>query len=215
MSDVFICRDCGKEFTLSAAMLAKYRNWKPSQCMPCRSGKGAKATDRTTEAVLAAYSDGPQSGVFTDGGCDPNPGPGGWGAVKVIDGVMTDERHGHEPLTTNNQMELRALIEALRMVGDDETIVVYSDSLYCVKTINVWAAGWQAQGWKRGKAGDEVKNLDLVRELYDLKQARPSATLEWLKGHSGMRWNEYADALAQRWKSQEPALTRNPSDALP
>ncbi|MEX2226985.1 MAG: RNase H family protein [Dehalococcoidia bacterium] len=104
--------------------------------MSCR--KGPRSAPRTTEAALTAYTAGPQDGIFTDGGCDPNPGPGGWGAVKVIDGEITDERHGHAPNTTNNQMELRALIEAFKMAGPDEEIAVYSDSQYCVSTINIW-----------------------------------------------------------------------------
>lgn len=203
MSPAFTCRDCGTSFSLDAKVLARYPRWQPSQCMSCKKG-GARATSRTTDGVLSTFSSGPQSGIFTDGGCDPNPGPGGWGAVRVVDDEIVEERHGQAANTTNNQMELRALIEAFKMTVPGEQVIIYSDSLYCVKTINVWAAGWEKNGWTRGKTGDEIKNLDLVRELFELSKRHPDASLEWLKGHAGMRWNEYADALAQKWRTAAP-----------
>ena len=70
----------------------------------------------TVEQVLSKYSDGPDSGVFTDGSASPNPGPGGWGVVWVMDGTIQSEAHGHDPATTNNRMELRALIEAFKLL---------------------------------------------------------------------------------------------------
>jgi ribonuclease HI len=86
-------------------------------------------------------------------------------------------------------------------VSPEEEITVYSDSDLCVKTINEWAAGWEARGWKR-KSGP-IKNLELVQELYALKQERPGVTLQWIKAHDGSRWNEYADALATAWMREE------------
>jgi ribonuclease HI len=145
-----------------------------------------------------AFED-PGSGVFTDGGASPNPGPGGWGAVYVIDGEIVSERHGHDPATTNNRMELTALIEGAALVPEGTPVTVYSDSNLAVRTINEWAAGWEKRGWKR-KTGP-VENLDLVQKAYRIYRRRPELTLEWVKGHAGVRWNEYADALANRWRT--------------
>ena len=117
----------------------------------------------TPEEVLARYSGGPDTGIFTDGSCDPNPGPGGWGLVWVEAGQIREERNGREADTTNNRMELTALIEALELLAEDARVSVYSDSQLCVKTVNEWAAGWERRGWKR-KSGP-IKNLDLVRPL--------------------------------------------------
>ncbi len=152
----------------------------------------------TPEEVLRRYDGGPQSGVFTDGSCDPNPGPGGWGFVWVEEGSIVAEAHGHESDTTNNRMELTALIEAYRALPEDGLFEIYSDSQLCVKTINEWAAGWEKRGWKR--KGGAIKNLDLVKALYALALAKPGVTLAWIKAHDGSRWNEYADALASTYQ---------------
>ena len=146
------------------------------------------------EEVLARHSAGPKTGVFTDGSCEGNPGPGGWGAVWVEDDEIVREGYGSDPATTNNRMELRALIEAYRWLPEDSTLQVYSDSQLCVRTINEWAPGWKARGWRRKKG--EIANLDLVRELYELAGAHPGVKLVWIAAHAGSRWNEYADALA-------------------
>ena len=148
----------------------------------------------TTQQVLARFSAGPASGVFTDGSCYGNPGPGGWGAVRVRDGVILDERHGSHPSTTNNRMELEAMIAGLEMIDATEAEDVYSDSDLVVQTLNEWAAGWERRGWKR-RAGP-VKNLDLVQRAWALTQARPHVRIRWIRAHDGARWNEYADALA-------------------
>jgi ribonuclease HI len=91
-------------------------------------------------------------------------------------------------------MELRALIEALKMLPPDAEATVYSDSELCVKTVNEWAPGWAARGWRR-KTGP-IANLELVQELYALARAHPKVRLTWIRAHDGSRWNEYADALA-------------------
>lgn len=155
----------------------------------------------TTQEVLERFSSGPDTGVFTDGGAQPNPGPGGWGVVYVRSGEVVEQRHGHDPDTTNNRMELTALIEAYKLLPETEEVTIYSDSDLCVKTINEWAAGWEKRGWKR-KTGP-IKNLELVQELYALAQAHPHVTLQWTKAHNGDRWNEYADSLATAWTRQE------------
>jgi len=161
---------------------------------------GQRSELLTPEEVLARYSGGPKTGVFTDGSCDPNPGPGGWGFVWVEDGKILAEKHGHERDTTNNRMELTALIEALETLPADGEFTVYSDSQLCVKTITEWAAGWEKRGWKR-KTGP-IKNLDLVKRLYALSLAKPGVKLEWIRAHDGSLWNEYADALASTYQRE-------------
>ena len=94
-------------------------------------------------------------------------------------------------------MELKALIEGYKMLTEDETFTMFSDSQLCVNTITKWAASWKKKGWTRGEKREPVMNLDLVQELYELAQTRPLAKLEWIKGHAGLRWNEYADALSR------------------
>lgn len=143
---------------------------------------------------------GPQTGLFCDGGCSPNPGPGGWGVVEVRDASVVWRARGADPATTNNRMELQALIVALRRVREGEAAVVYSDSNLCVRTLNEWAAGWEKSGWRRQGGKLAVENVDLVREAYELKQTRPHVEVRWLKGHDGSTWNEYADALAGLWQ---------------
>ena len=147
------------------------------------------------------FRDGPQDGVFTDGSCSGNPGPGGWGAVHVRDGEIVDERWGDDPDTTNNRMELTAMIEGLRMLRADEPAEVYSDSRLVVDTITKWAAGWERRGWKRPTG--EVANLDLVREAFSLSKQRPLARIQWIRAHDGSLWNEYADALATAYLREE------------
>lgn len=151
--------------------------------------------------VLARYHAGPQTGVFTDGSARPNPGPGGWGVVHVVNGEILHQSHGHEPETTNNRMELTALIAALKMLTPQDEIQVFTDSELCVKTVTIWAQGWEKRGWKR-KDGP-IKNLELVKELYYLSKERPKAKLTWIRAHDGSRWNEYADALSTAWCRDE------------
>jgi len=217
----FKCIVCKTSFTLSDAVLERYPGWTPRYCRDHTGGKakqtssakvsrGKRAGGRSRVSreenlpvaeVLRRYTGGPQDGIFTDGGCTPNPGPGGWGAVWVRQGEILDQRHGKDAETTNNRMELRALIEALRIAPEDIEITVYSDSQLCVKTINEWAVGWERRGWKR--KGGPIKNLELVQELYGLKKKRPLVRLQWIAAHSGNRWNEYADSLASAWTRAE------------
>jgi ribonuclease HI len=157
-------------------------------------GSGTRELLLTPQQVLERFTGGPQTGIFTDGSCSGNPGPGGWGVVYVIEGRILAERYGSDPRTTNNRMELTALIEALELLGPDEEMDIYSDSELVVKTLNEWAAGWERNGWRR-RTG-EVKNLDLVQAAYALVKQRPRARIRWIRAHDGSLWNEYADALA-------------------
>ncbi len=205
----FTCQDCGRTFELSDATLAKYPGWTPKVCMRCKQPSkqasrrliaSLREENLTTAEVLKKYSGGPKSGVFTDGSAEPNPGPGGWGVVYVENDRVVREEWGHEPETTSNRMELVALIGACRIVPKGTRAVLYSDSQLCVNTFNEWAPAWEARGWKR--KGGEIKNLDLVQELYALFKARPELELQWIKAHAGNRWNEYADSLATAYRRE-------------
>ena len=156
----------------------------------------------TLAEVLEKYTEGPDSGVFTDGSAVPNPGPGGWGLVWVENGEIKAERCGHEASeTTNNRMELCALINAYQLLPIDAEVDVITDSKLCLDTITKWAFGWESRGWTR--KGKPLKNLDLVKPLYDLYKAHPHCPLKWIAAHSGYRWNEYADSLATAWMRSE------------
>jgi ribonuclease HI len=198
MAKTYTCRDCGAQFTIAPAALKKYPGWTPKQCSSCRFGKPATAA--TKEEALDRFSGGPATGVFTDGACEPNPGPGGWGAVKVINGEILAERSGHEPQTTNNRMELTAMINGFQLLEPGDAITVFSDSIYCVRIASEWAYVWEQNGWRRGKKKEPIENLELVKELYELVEARPLASIEWIRGHAGSRWNEYADALSRAYQ---------------
>jgi ribonuclease HI len=205
----FECQVCGEQFTVPQAALDKYPGWKPKYCR--EHSKAATSRKRPRSAsreenlpvaeVLAKYTDGPQTGVFTDGGSHPNPGPGGWGMVWVEDGKIREQAHGHDPQTTNNRMELTALIAAFEALPEDAEVLIYTDSRLCVDTITKWAPGWERKGWKR--KGDPLKNLDLVKKLLALYRKHPSCKLEWIAAHNGYRWNEYADSLAGAWRRTE------------
>ncbi len=183
----FTCGSCGTTFELPQHVLDRYPGWTPRQCRTCRDAKPSRTPTPAPN---------PTDGVFTDGSADPNPGDGGWGAVWVRDGKVVEERFGGEPDTTNNRMELRALIEGARMVPEGTDVTLWSDSNLAVQTINEWAAGWERRGWRR-KTGP-VQNLDLVQELYGIAKARPELEIRWIRGHAGHEWNEYADELANR-----------------
>ena len=193
----FTCATCGGSFSLPQATLDKFPGWTPKQCRACKKGvppQAAVEENLTVAEVLAKYRGGPQDGVFTDGSATPNPGPGGWGAVYVVGGEVVAQAHGAEAYTTNNKMELTALIRGYDLVPRGTPATLYTDSRLVEQTINAWAAGWEARGWKR-KGGD-IKNLDLVQEAYALHRARPEIRIEWIKAHNGSRWNEYADSLS-------------------
>lgn len=196
----FLCAGCGRTFTLSAEVIARYPGWTPRQCMNCKTSRGSKPAG---PAAAPVRTDAAREGLFTDGACSGNPGPGGWGVVWVRNGEIVAQASGGEQRTTNNRMELSALIEAYRMLPEDSTETVWSDSTLCVRTVNEWAAGWERRGWKR-KTGP-VENLDLVKSLYELAKAHPRVSLRWLKGHAGQRWNEHADQLATAYQR---ALTK-------
>jgi ribonuclease HI len=130
--------------------------------------------------------------IHTDGACRGNPGPGGWAWASGADRFAS----GAEPRTTNQRMEVRAVIEALREHPEDPVEIV-SDSSYVVKCFNDrWYAGWLRRGWKNSQ-GQPVANRDLWEQLFALTlDAGRSITFSWVKGHSGDAMNDFVDALA-------------------
>lgn len=133
--------------------------------------------------------------VWTDGACKGNPGPGGWGAL-LIAGAREKELWGGEPATTNNRMELTAVIEALRALRRPCDVRLHVDSTYVMQGMKSWIAGWKRNGW-RTSAKQPVKNEDLWRAL-DEQVARHDVQWVWVKGHAGDTGNERADQLANR-----------------
>jgi ribonuclease HI len=133
--------------------------------------------------------------LFTDGACRGNPGPGGWGAL-LRSGPHERELYGAERNTTNNRMELLAAIEALAALKQPCRVMLTTDSTYVKKGITEWIGNWKRRGWKTA-AKKPVANADLWRRL-DEQNARHDVSWHWVKGHSGHRDNERADALANR-----------------
>ena len=137
--------------------------------------------------------------IFTDGACSGNPGPGGWGAILRVagkDGGHEKEIYGGERDTTNNRMELTAVIEALRTLKRPVKARVHTDSQYVQKGISEWIHAWKKRGW-RTASRQPVKNEDLWRVL-DEEAARHHVQWIWVRGHAGHVENERADELARR-----------------
>lgn len=135
--------------------------------------------------------------VYTDGACLGNPGPGGWAAI-LIWGPHRKEISGGEAQTTNNRMELRAAIEALRALKEPAEVDLYTDSLYLQKGVTEWLPRWKEQGWKRreGKTLKPVANADLWHEL-DALLEKHRVHFHWIEGHSGNLENARANQLAR------------------
>jgi ribonuclease HI len=132
--------------------------------------------------------------IYSDGACSGNPGPGGWGAV-LIYGEKRKEINGGEPLTTNNRMELRAAVEALRALNRTTQAELHTDSQYVRKGITEWIGKWKSNGW-RTASKEPVKNSDLWKELDEARQMH-KISWHWVKGHAGEVENERADELAR------------------
>lgn len=139
--------------------------------------------------------------LWTDGSASPNPGPGGFAVIEEKTGKPVVL--GAEKDSTNIRMEGKAMIAALRYAGD-EGCEIHSDSEFWINVLTKWAPGWKAKGWKKSKG--EIKNLDIVQELYGLYEERATAgkvKLIWVRGHVGTELNELADEWANRARKGE------------
>lgn len=130
--------------------------------------------------------------IYSDGGCEGNPGPGGWAAI-LICGPARKEISGACPATTNNRMELTAAVEALRALKEACEVDFHTDSQYVRQGMTEWLPGWKARGWRRGK--QPLKNVDLWQAL-DAEAARHVVRWHWVRGHSMQAENERCDRLA-------------------
>ena len=133
--------------------------------------------------------------IYSDGACKGNPGVGGWGAL-LVSGEHRKELVGGERLTTNNRMELTAVIEALQSLKRCSQVCIYTDSQYVLKGINEWLPNWKRRGW-RTSGNTPVKNVDLWQRLDELV-SQHQVEWQWVKGHNGHPGNERADALANQ-----------------
>lgn len=151
--------------------------------------------------------------IYTDGACEPNPGAGGWAFVVIESGVEINNRNGGCLSTTNNIMEMTAVLAALEYAAlaglKALDTVIYSDSQYCVKGCNEWRHGWKRKGWTRGK--EALANADLWKAIDAAHDAFP-CKIVWVRGHSGVPGNERADALAE--KGRQYVLSRGRDVAL-
>ena len=128
---------------------------------------------------------------YTDGSASPNPGPGGFAVIRDLKPHILGSEEGQ---TTNIRMEGKALIAAIQDAGDDSA-QVYTDSEFWINVVTKWAPGWQARGWT--KKGGEIKNLDIVQELFEL-YTNSNVDLKWVRGHEGDEGNELADEWANK-----------------
>ncbi len=133
--------------------------------------------------------------IFSDGACRGNPGPGGWGAL-LRSGEHEKELYGGELETTNNRMEMTAVIRAVEQVKRPSRLIITTDSRYVLQGVEEWLAGWKKRGW-RTAGRKPVKNVDLWQQL-DLLLQPHEVTWHWVKGHAGHPENERADLLANR-----------------
>lgn len=131
--------------------------------------------------------------LYTDGACSGNPGPGGWGALLLF-GDHEKAISGGEPDTTNNRMEMMAVIEGLKQLKQPCEVTVITDSKYVLQGMTEWIKGWKAKGWKTADK-KPVKNVDLWQAL-EAECARHHIVWQWVKGHSGNAYNERVDAMA-------------------
>lgn len=132
--------------------------------------------------------------IYTDGACSGNPGPGGWGSVLLYNGHRK-ELSGGEEETTNNRMELMAVIRAMQALKRPCEVTIHTDSVYVMKGMTEWIKNWKARNWKTASK-KPVKNVDLWQELEAVLEPH-SVKWKWVKGHSGVPENERADELAR------------------
>lgn len=138
--------------------------------------------------------------IYTDGACEPNPGPGGWAALLLF-GKSEKELWGSEAWTTNNRMELTAAVQALKALNEPCRVNLYTDSEYLRRGITEWMLDWRRRGWKR-KSG-KLANIDLWQEL-DASLKAHDISWHWVRGHAGNRYNQRVDSLARKGMRNSP-----------
>ena len=143
--------------------------------------------------------------IYTDGGCEPNPGVGGWAAILIFNGKER-ELSGSDPETTNNRMEMTAAISGLEALKRPCNVQLITDSEYVKRGITEWLPGWKRRNWKR--KGGPIKNVDLWKELDDAAQ-RHDISWQWVKGHAGVHYNERCDTLASEAIAREKQSIRS------
>ncbi len=168
---------------------------KPKSTAKRSSGKGVKTyTAAEVDSLPVSVK------IFTDGGCEPNPGEAASGVAVYRDGVISELWYGlYNPNGTNNTAELNALHQALLMVekdkGTQEIVAIFCDSKYSIQCITQWAVNWEKKGWK--KPGGEIKNLDLIKEMFALyTKLKKSVQVLHVNGHVGVEGNELADRMS-------------------
>ncbi|GMO60429.1 MAG: ribonuclease HI [Rickettsiales bacterium] len=134
--------------------------------------------------------------IYTDGSCSGNPGKGGWGAILLYKDAKK-ELSGYEEYTTNNRMELKAVIEALKAIKENSKIELYTDSNYVKEGISTWILKWKKNNWKTSDR-KPVKNRDLWLELDELVH-KHDVMWNWVKGHNGDKYNEEVDKIARNY----------------
>lgn len=205
-----------KSFLTREEAEAAFGNAKPTAGTGSRAATGAKIKTYNAAEVNALPE---QVKIFTDGGCEPNPGEAGSGVAVYCDNRLTELWYGlYNPMGTNNTAELNALHQGLLLAKDEiakgKTAAVFSDSQYAIQCIVQWAKGWEKAGWKK-KTG-EIKNLELIKEIYALHQTlQDKVQVLHVNGHVGVQGNELADRmsiLAIQSRETEFALYREPLD---
>ncbi len=143
--------------------------------------------------------------IYTDGGCEPNPGVGGWAAILIYNGKER-ELSGSHPETTNNRMEMTAAISGLEALKRPCNVNLITDSEYVKRGITEWLPGWKQRNWKR--KGGPIKNVDLWKQLDEAAQ-RHDISWQWVKGHAGVHYNERCDTLASEAIAREKQSIRS------
>ncbi|MCK4207181.1 ribonuclease HI [Brucella pituitosa] len=170
----------------------------PKVAKASKPRQAVKSGGKSSKRQVAARPPLPSTGLvlFSDGGCDPNPGAGGWGMAVYRDGVEVHSDCGGMLESTNNIMELTGMLMSIRWaIAQGEPVHILCDSQYVVNGCNDWRHGWKKKGWKRGET-KELANADLWRQIDAVLDGKDHITIAWVKGHSGIEGNERADELA-------------------
>ncbi|MBI2712263.1 MAG: ribonuclease HI [Bdellovibrio sp.] len=178
------------------------------------SAKTKKTPAKKPNPTKAAHQEKLPEGrtwVFTDGACSGNPGPGGWGSIILRPDGWVKELGGGEKSTTNNRMEILAVISAVETLNENEKIQVFTDSQYVIRGITEWLQNWMAKGWVNSQ-GESIANQDLWSELATVIEGR-NIIWTYIRGHSGVPGNERADEIAVAFsKGQSPDLYESSLD---